>query len=771
MGLFPLASLVLRIMHINTFMSCLFSIVLLCMTGWVNAQQTATTVWLDTARDELADMEKRIDTADKSLQSLRVLYKSRNQLVSIRSDARDCIDQSTATAATLRGRRIALGETIKDDDAEVIRLRNGLEGEIGRNEQQRIACEQIAQVSSNLLERIQVSEKAEIIDRLFARGVSALNAVSNAIQEPRAWSRLVAGFIDEGSGWERLTASQRWIAMSVIVLLSVAGITWRRYLLSKHKITGSMRYLVMSTPWLLAATSAGLLFMAYVPTWPPALITRLTLGILGWLVINIILQVWLDGRRAAGLAAHDAKSLLAWLRILALLVITGALITSAEAVIRLPDTHYFLLRAVMTWLLLVGIIWSAFLFGRMPGLAGTRGLRILMVLAVFVIAIAETLGYRNLSVHLLLGFGGTATGYGIANLLSRSATFLYDGMDEGRYAWQKSMRRWLELKSRETVPGLVWLRIATSLLIWSAFVIWTLWVWGQSERWIGQLTYYVTEGFNAGSLRIEPFKILGAIAVLAVGISLTRWIKQKIVADLVRRSRMDHGGREAIVTLSGYLGVIVSVLIALGVAGISYTHLAIIAGALSVGIGFGLQNVVNNFVSGLILLFERPIRTGDWIVVGDTTGYVRKISIRSTQIETFDRADVIVPNSELIAQKVSNWMLRDPWGRITIPVGVAYGSDVQKVIETLKQVANEHEGIIRDQHGVAPPKALFMRFGDSALEFELRCFIRQIDRIFDITHDLNVAIDRAFREAGITIPFPQRDVHVKSYPPGNDKKI
>lgn len=328
----------------------------------------------------------------------------------------------------------------------------------------------------------------------------------------------------------------------------------------------------------------------------------------------------------------------------------------------------------------------------------------------------------------------------------------------------------MELKSRETVPGLIWIRLIISLVIWSAFVLWVLWIWGQSELWISQMILYAKEGFEIGSLHIAPIQILGAIAVLAIGISLTRWIKQRVVSDLVKRTRLDRGGREAIVTVSGYIGVMVSLLIAMGVAGISYTNLAIIAGALSVGIGFGLQNVVNNFVSGLILLFERPVRTGDWIVVGDTQGYVRKISIRSTQIETFDRADIIVPNSELISNKVSNLMLRDPWGRIKIPVGVAYGSDVKKVIEILVRVAREYDGVIKDQPGVTPPKALFMRFGDSALEFELRCFILQIDKIFDATSDMNIAIDQAFREAGITIPFPQRDVHVKTLPPQGGKK-
>jgi small-conductance mechanosensitive channel len=164
-------------------------------------------------------------------------------------------------------------------------------------------------------------------------------------------------------------------------------------------------------------------------------------------------------------------------------------------------------------------------------------------------------------------------------------------------------------------------------------------------------------------------------------------------------------------------------------------------------------------------LFERPIRTGDWIVAGDVQGFVRRISIRSTLIETFDRADVIVPNSALISNNVTNWMLRDPWGRVTVPVGVAYGSDVDKVTEVLMSVAAEHPLVMLDSKKVSPPQVLFMGFGDSSLNFELRCFIREIDKRLVTLSDLNYAIEKQLRQAGIEIPFPQRDIHVRSITP------
>jgi small-conductance mechanosensitive channel len=713
-------------------------------------------------QDELKDMSKHIDAADNTLQSRRQMSEYRKQLIEMRSQARDCLNTAVAKLQPLKERSDALGPVAEGEDPEIARLRKQLASDISRTDIQRATCEQVVQVTQDMQDRIEAHEQAALIEKLLARGVSSPAITLATLETPLAWSRLVSGFVDEGSGWERLSTSQRWSVISAILLLVLAGIVWRRRWFRQHEAVGMRQHLVASSPWIAASVGACILLIVYLPKWPPELITRLVIGILVLLVFDLVQRYWLDGRKAAGLEQQDARVLNRWLNVLAGLLIVGALLFTAEAVIQLPDPHYFFLRTGMAWLLFAGLLWSAVIMGRVPGLAGTRGMRVFVVFAALTIAVVETLGFRNLSVYLLLGLSGSAAGFGICYSTARLFVFLFDGLDEGRYAWQKTLRHWMGLRSRETVPGLLWLRLVTSLLIWSAFLFWVLWVWGQSERWISQLMEYATEGFDVGTLHIALTQLLGAIVVLAVGFSLTRWMKQRVITELVKRTQLDRGGKEAIVTVSGYVGVVITLLIALGVAGISYTNLAIVAGALSVGIGFGLQNVVNNFVSGLILLFERPVRTGDWVVVGDTQGYVRKISIRSTQIETFDRADVIVPNSELVANKVSNWMLRDPWGRITLPVGVAYGSDVDLVIDTLVGVANAHEGVLKDQAGVAPPKALFRRFGDSALEFELRCFIRQIDRAFDITSDLNRAIDRAFREAGITIPFPQRDVYLKS---------
>jgi len=214
---------------------------------------------------------------------------------------------------------------------------------------------------------------------------------------------------------------------------------------------------------------------------------------------------------------------------------------------------------------------------------------------------------------------------------------------------------------------------------------------------------------------------------------------------------------------------VVAVLVALAMAEVNLTGLALVSGALALGIGFGMQEIANNFISGLILLFERPIRAGDFVTVGEVQGFVRSIRIRATEIETLDNQNVLVPNSELVSGRVINWVLRDTYGRLQIKIGVAYGSDIEAVRDILESISREHTEVITD--GRAPaPRALFMGFGDSSLDFELRVRIQRIERRFSVVSDLNFAIDAAFREAGITIPFPQRDLHIVSYP-GTDEPV
>lgn len=262
-----------------------------------------------------------------------------------------------------------------------------------------------------------------------------------------------------------------------------------------------------------------------------------------------------------------------------------------------------------------------------------------------------------------------------------------------------------------------------------------------------------------GNVVIVPVKIILAVFLFFLILNISRWLKRQMEERWLTHTTLDKGARQSIVTLTGYVLTGFALFYSLSIAGLEFKNLAIIAGALSVGIGFGLQNIVNNFVSGLILLFERPVRPGDWVVVGETEGYVKRVNIRFTHIQTFDRADVLVPNSDLISNQVTNWMLGDPFGRVIVQLGVAYGTDTRKVHDILMQIAEEHPMVLTNGRLVPQPKVLFKDFGDSSLNFELRCHIRDIDHRMAVRSELLFAIDDAFRKEGIEIPFPQRVMH------------
>jgi small-conductance mechanosensitive channel len=187
------------------------------------------------------------------------------------------------------------------------------------------------------------------------------------------------------------------------------------------------------------------------------------------------------------------------------------------------------------------------------------------------------------------------------------------------------------------------------------------------------------------------------------------------------------------------------------------SNLAIIAGAISVGIGFGMQSIVNNFVSGLILLVERPIKVGDWIVVGADQGLVKDIRVRATEIETFDRSSIVIPNSELISNRVLNWTLKERSGRGIIKIGVSYGADVDKVREILLEMADKRREIL----SYPAPQVVFMDFGASSLDFELRYFLRDIGDVMAVASSVRFELVQRFREEGIEIPFPQRDLNLR----------
>jgi len=251
---------------------------------------------------------------------------------------------------------------------------------------------------------------------------------------------------------------------------------------------------------------------------------------------------------------------------------------------------------------------------------------------------------------------------------------------------------------------------------------------------------------------------LGLLLILIGGYALANVFTFFLKKVVLPKLPLQRGVPYAISTVTYYVLLILVALAGLSAAGFELNKFTVLTGALGVGLGFGLQNIVNNFVSGLILLFERPIHVGDTVDVGGLVGMVRRIGARSCTILTFQGAEVIVPNSNLISNQVINWTLSSQWRRVDVSVGVAYGTDPERVIKLLVGVAESHPGVLLER----PPMAFFLGFGESALKFELRFWSDRQDVWFQLQSDVTVAVAKALREAGMEIPFPQRDLHVRS---------
>jgi len=326
--------------------------------------------------------------------------------------------------------------------------------------------------------------------------------------------------------------------------------------------------------------------------------------------------------------------------------------------------------------------------------------------------------------------------------------------------WDRSITS-VPVSDRKETHHIRWLLVRLLGVAWlGALAAFLMLAWGAKRAMVLGFFRILNQSIRLGEMRFNLLGIAYAFLILAFTLAASRFWRQILKERILTDSGLEEGLQESVATISVYVLWTFGILAALHALGVGTTSLAVAFGALGIGLGFGLQNIFNNFISGIILLFERPIQVGEVVEIGGKWGMVSKINFRSTVVQTYDNASLIIPNSDFISTQVVNWSFKDPRLRRTVAVGVAYGSDVELVRETLLEIADNHPKVLKY------PKydVLFSDFGDSALVFNLR-FWSTLNDFFAAETEIRFEIDRLFRERNIEISFPQRDIHIRTITP------
>jgi len=738
--------------------------------------------------DALLNKNEKIISRDRefTIAALRELAKSATE---VRSQSKACIASNEASIEKVILDIDQLGEVLEPEDKEVTKKRKSLDGKKLKHETQLATCRLLQLRSNQLIEATQKKEQELIASRLLSRDKTLLQHLKDNFSKPGEGFYSLVDFVVSSSGLE-IVYKNRYL-LSMFILASVIG-TWLLQKLASIAITknskkpprsfaGKMFYSILTVTSrymlaLLLSTFFAIYFLYFgLSNKQFPFVALVSIGLFLYVLLTMTLRVFLNPIKPAGPLTNLPKAVTVKLdrrlSLLAKLLFVGFLFVAASELHQFPEAMTGILRNIYMTLVILNLCWAFWLLGYIRGLGNKHVLRLIIILTLLTGMFAGWAGYNNLSIFIVLGITGSVVAWVVTHFIVILWTEFFNSLDDGEYAWQRALRRKLSVEPGEYLPGSTWFRFLFVIVVWSLFAIVMLKIWGMPDQDILQIKAYVIEGFELGPIRIVPSKIVFGVLVFAVLLALLGWVERQLQKSWLSRSRMDRGSKESLIKLTGYIGIVLAFLVGVSVAGVELANLALIAGALSVGIGFGLQNVVNNFVSGIVLLFERPIKTGDWIMVGLTQGYVKKIKLRSTVIQTFERSDVIVPNSEIIGNQVTNMMLNDAVGRVKVPIGVAYGTNPRQVEKILLEIALEHPMVVSRSPTVGQPWVAFREFGDSALLFELRFFITDIDYYTRVLSAVNFAIVEAFEKAGIVIPFPQRDVHlISGEPPAKSGK-
>ncbi|MCF4167221.1 mechanosensitive ion channel [Zavarzinia compransoris] len=759
---------------------------------------------------DAADFTRQVETWSRRLEVLdgavrdpgageAELIAWRHELETIRDNAREAAAATNESLAKTRTLLDALGPPPTEEGAkeapELAQQRANLNAELadldGRAKRAAIvAARAVALIDiaveatrKLLTDRVLSREPSPLSLELLAKaGPEGMDVVEQLADAPANWWTIVAGSVDLGGALPTL--------LLVIAGATVMGWPIRRWLLRR----GGPRAEVEAPNQarrVLAAAAGGLascvipvlaIGSVYVSLKVHGLlvgdmrfiVTGLIVGLSLYFVIagfaHVALQPHLPQWRVAGLEEESADSLDARLRLLAVMVgisvflrIALRITDQGESLDALLDFLANSTLAFGLWPMLSDRAWrrSAATMDAADGETQDPRLYILprriLRLAVLAIPISALAGYHNLSDYLTRNVVMVGLLFGLFWAISTLVGEAVWALINAQRGPLRQIRGALGLSEDSGRIAHFWIAGFFNIVLAGVIFLLFLPSAGVPRQDILDFLESGVTGVTIGNFTLSFTDILLSITIFVLALRVTRMVQRLLERRILPQTRFDVGARNSIKSAAGYAGTTLGLVVAVSVAGIDFSNIAIIAGALSVGIGFGLQNVVNNFISGLIVLAERPIKVGDWIIVGTAEGTVRRINVRATEIETFTRATVVVPNGELLSQSIVNYTLRNKMGRIEIPVGVAYGSDTALVEKTLMEVATGHKSVL----SYPKPYVVFQAFGASSLDFILRCYIANVEEILSVRTALMFAIDRGFRERDIEIPFNQTDVNFK----------
>ena len=753
-------------------------LILMSMSSIVNAQIDA-----NKAISELSVLQESLNQSDINE---RMLKDTREKAINIRTDALSCVNQIEPQVETLKLEVEALEQISPDVDIQIYERLSASRGQLSEEDAKLKNCSltvvrssRIIDLSNQLLNELTtelLSEKNEDIFDAIATLPAQLKQLPDLFFNDTVIQRitnetlfllilfLILGFSFGyffGDQIKRIQYSDPFKSIDRSIILKLRAL---------FKPFGRVQSPILFGSLGISAAIALSLSISPSDSWIIRLGLSPFLASILYLLINWITGPFSPADTDEKSVSDAARNLKQRLNFLSLILIITYIVFGPEWLGSELASDQSLMRIALVSLMIFALIpvlnKSTSLFME-DGQYGV--IRFMGYSALALSFISELSGFHNLSSFILNGF--------ILTLFSTYFLWSLLALTENTVKWINGSTNLVGIRIRSAMDltrdagksKLAIYQLFFDASFWIIYLSILIRVWDPTGTLVETLSSYATDGIPMGDIRVIPTNILAGIIAFTILAGLTGWVKRWIDKRWLRQITPDRGARDALVTVVGYTGFSISALVGLSISGVNITGIAVVAGALSVGIGFGLQAIANNFVSGIILLFERPIKAGDFVSVGDVEGFVRKISIRATEIETLDNQDMLIPNSELISGRVTNWVLHNPYGRLIVKIGVAYGSDIEKVAAILEDSANQHEQVISDGRA-SPPKALFMGFGDSSLDFELRVRITDIKRRYDVLSDLNFIINQRFASENIVIPFPQRDLHIRDWSEENKKK-